>query len=67
MMSEMLEGLDDDDLQEEVDQEVDNVIFEVTKGQLGSVAIPSHKQANKEPVEVDNADFEVQLKKLLAS
>lgn len=65
MMSEMLEGMDDDDLQDEVDQEVDNVIFEVTKGQLGSVAIPTHKQVSN--ADVESADFEVQLKKLLAT
>lgn len=34
-MEETLEGLDDEELEEEADAEVDKVLFELTDGKLG--------------------------------
>lgn len=34
-MEETMEGLDDEDLEEEADEEVDKVLFELTDGKLG--------------------------------
>lgn len=49
MMEDTFESLEDDDLEEEADKEVDKILFEVTKGQLGvlgpvSTKIPEQKE-----------------------
>lgn len=37
MLEETMEGLDDEELEEEADAEVDKVLWEITAGQLGKV------------------------------
>jgi len=60
MVSDAFDALDDEDLDDLVDQEVDAVLYEVTKGQLGSVVVPQKALAaadedkNQEEEDLEN-------------
>ena len=66
MMSEFFEQLDDSDLEEEADEEVDKVLFEITEGAMGkAVSAPTSKFASKQEKVADDAELEAKMAELL--
>ena len=52
MMEDALDAVDDGDVEEEADEEVDAVLYEITAGQFGTLAAPSHGVAAAAPARV---------------
>ncbi|OMJ11645.1 hypothetical protein AYI69_g9754 [Smittium culicis] len=62
MTNDALEILDDEDIEEEVDQQVDEILFEVTKGILGKAGTALESPSlnnNTNLVEEDEEDDSV--------
>lgn len=65
LMDDLIEDLDYSDIEEEADKEVDAVLFEITQGQLGSVAVPSQSIKTKESVsEEQERDMQTRMESL---
>lgn len=57
MIEETMEGLDEEDLEEEADEEVEKVLFELTDGKLGQAGRVGTELPAQEEVE-DPAEME---------
>lgn len=63
MLEDTLEGMDDQELEDEAQEEVDKVLWELTAGQLGEApaavteSLPAEKEAEAEgPIDVEDTD-----------
>jgi charged multivesicular body protein 3 len=67
-MEDTFESLEDDDLEEEADDAVEAILFEVTKGQLGKAGAISNKPLDVKGVEVeDEEEDEEEMRERLAA
>ena len=62
MMSDFFEQLDDSDLEEDADEEVDKVLFEITEGQLGKAVSAPSKQISRSKQDTITEDAELEKK-----